>query len=166
MDSHFDVDIEAGLLAGYEITDDFQELTAIPFGETIYYRLAGIRTIINEFDEFEDVFSAGSEVVKVRLIDTVNPDAPDVSYDAGANKLSWLPTTNKGVYYLYKQNVRGNWERIYTKEPPDADQEMEYVLPEPLVFEDDEGNRIYYRFKVQVQNSSGLLNLVDNEVTI
>jgi hypothetical protein len=166
MDSYFDVEIEEGVLTGYEITDNFEGMTVLPLGELVYYRFAGIRTIINEFDEFEDVFSEGSEVVSVRLIDTINPNAPDISYDAIANKLSWLPTTNNGLYYLYKQNIKGNWERIYTVTPPDVNQEMEYVFPEPLVFEDDEGNRIYYRFKVQVQNSSGLLNLVDNEVTI
>ena len=165
MDSYFDVDIEEGTLDGYEITDSFTDSTA-PVGQQIYYNLVGIRTIINEFEVPEEVFSQASAVVTLNLIDTTNPQAPGLTYTATTNTLSWQPTVNNGTYFLYQQNSKGNWARIYTVQPPDTTTAMAYVIPQPLVLLDDDGNKIYYRFKVQAQNSSGLLNLVENELTV
>lgn len=166
MDTSFDREIAEGLRTDYVITDDFADLQVIPAGEVIYYRLVGIRTIINEVEQPEEVFSYASEIIPVRLIDTINPDAPVLTYHADTNSLSWPPTANKGTYYLYQQNAKGNWQRIYTVEPPLTSQQMNYQFPAPLVLQDGDGNRIYYRFKVQAQNSSGLFNLAENEITI
>lgn len=165
MDSHFDVDVMAGAISGYVLTDNFSNLPAIPVGETVYYRFVGVRMIINESGQREEVLSAMSEVVDVKLIDTVNPVAPELTYDATRNTLSWQPTTGGGTYHLFKQNKSGNWERIYNVEPPATVQVMHYLLPTPLVHVDADGNPIYNRFKVQVQNSSGLFNLTDKEAT-
>lgn len=132
----------------------------------MFYRIATVRTIVNEFEQTEDVLSAGSVPVAIRLIDTVNPEAPELSYEPATNQLSWMPTTNKGTYYLYKQNQRGNWERLSTIVPEDTSVSAAYTLPSPLIRQDEDGNRVYNRFKVKVENSSGLLNLVDKELTI
>lgn len=154
------------LSAGLEVTDNFSDLATVPLGETVYYRIAAVRTIINEFEQPEDVSSLGSAPVAIRLIDTINPDAPELNYDPAINALSWIPTTNKGVYYLYKQNQRGNWERLSTIVPVDATIPAAYTLTAPLTLQDEDGNRVYNRFKVKVENSSGLLNLVDKELII
>lgn len=166
MDSHFDVEIEAGPVAGYEIVDDFSGLTKVPLGETLHYRFVGIRTILNEKEVEEEVFSYGSELISLKLIDTSNPDAPELTYESVTNKLTWLPTTKSGTYHLFKQNKRGNWERIYSVEHLNSSSRVEYVLPSPLIVLDEEGNRIYHRFKVQVQNTSGLFSLSEKEMTI
>ncbi|MDN5288990.1 MAG: hypothetical protein JWR38_5264 [Mucilaginibacter sp.] len=166
MDTHMDIPLEEGLTGGYTLTDTLADLTPFPAGETLYYRLAAVRIIINEFDLPEEVVSLGSETIPVRLIDTINPDAPALTYTQNVNQLTWQPTANKGTYYLYQQNARGNWGRIYSVAPPDSASGMSYTLPAPLVLQDESGNRLYYRFKVQVQNSSGLFNLADKEITI
>jgi hypothetical protein len=165
MGAFVSVDVEEGLAEGYTITDTLSDMLPLPLGDTLYYRLAGVRTIINEFELPEAAVTYGSEVIAVRLIDTFNPEAPDLTYHADTNRLSWPPTANKSSYYLFSQNARGNWQRIYTVTPPDTG-EMTYALPAPLPPEDADGNRVYYRFKVRVQNSAGLLNLVDKELTV
>jgi len=151
--------------AGIETTDNFSDLK-VPLGETVFYRIAAVRTIVNEFEQAEDVLSQGSAPVAIRLIDPVNPVAPDLSYEPATNQLSWMPTTNKGTYYLYKQNQRGNWERLSTIVPEGTAVPAAYTLPAPLIQQDEEGNRVYNRFKVKVENPSGLLNLADKELTI
>jgi len=159
-----DVEITADGETGIAVTDTFADLKGIPVGKTIYYRLAGISTIMNEEEQPENVFYLGSNTIVIKLIDTVNPAAPDINYNNENKTLTWQPTTNNGIYYLFKQNSRGNWEKIappYTGEVS----EMIYTLPK-LEKVDEEGDPIYHRFKVKVENSSGLLNIADNELTI
>lgn len=163
----FEIDLTGqDLSLGIEVTDSFADLEKIPFGETVYYRLAAVRTIVNEFEQPENVLSAGSAPVAIRLIDPVNPEAPELSYEAANNTLSWIPTAYNGTYYLYKQNQRGNWEKLSTVVPVNTVLPAAYILPSPLIQQDEDGNRVYNRFKVKVENSSGLLNLVDKELTI
>ncbi|OCX54249.1 hypothetical protein BEL04_08305 [Mucilaginibacter sp. PPCGB 2223] len=166
METQTDIAVLTDTDTGIVTVDDFSDLPAVPYGEVIYYRLAFIRTIVNEREESEDVVGLGSAVVTVTLIDTVNPPPPALTYAAGSNELSWPVTANKGTYYLYQQNDRGNWQRIYGVTPPASATTVSYQLPAPLVLTGPDGNRIYYRFKVQAQNASGLLNLTDNELTI
>ncbi|WP_316768694.1 hypothetical protein [Pedobacter frigiditerrae] len=166
MENEFDTIINPEEIAGYEVTDTFADFTIIPLGKTIYYRLVGVRVIINEFEQEEEVLSLSTNVIAIKLIDTRNPDAPDLAYSQAQNELSWPPTTIDGTYYLYKQNAKANWERVYSAQPPSTNEEMVYTLPDTLEPEDEDGNKIYHRFKVQVQNASGLLNLTENEKTI
>jgi hypothetical protein len=166
MEYHIDRDILADQFEGYEITDDFSDLTVAPLGDTVYYRLAGIRTIINEKEEEEEVLSLGTDVIAITLPDYLNPEAPELTYHESENKLTWPATANKANYYVYKQNSRGNWEKVYSVVEPTSPAQIEYILPAPLLFVDEDGDRLYYRFKVQVQNTSGLLNLTDKELTV
>lgn len=161
----FDVDVEVASLLGYQITDSFEDFFTIPYGDFLHYKFYAIRTIINEYGENEDIFSSGSTTINVKLIDTTNPTAPDIFYNQQDNLIWWPQTISNGNYYLYQQNTRGNWQRIFSS-PSAGNQPIEYELPENLSFEDEEGNRIYYRFKVQVENSSGLFNLEEKELTI
>jgi len=165
MDIGPEVEVLPGVLSGYEVLDNFSDLTLIPFDKTMYYRFVGIRVIVNEFDEYEEVMSYASKVISVRLINTINPEVPVINYNQNFKMLSWMPTTQGGTYYLFKQNLRGNWERIHTVNPPNTSEKMEFDLSAFEMIDENE-EKIYHRFKVRVQNSSGLMNLVDNEVTI
>ncbi len=166
MDQVLDLEIDADAIDPYTFEDDFSDLPSIPFGRTLYYRIVALRTIINEFDQIEKVQSQPSVVMSVRLMDTQSPDAPELNYDEPGNTLSWLPTTYDGVYHLFKQNSSANWEKIYEIKPPNSNEPMSYELPEPLALVDEDGNKIYPRFKVQVENSSGRINIIDNELTV
>ncbi|WP_293303114.1 hypothetical protein [Pedobacter sp. UBA4863] len=166
MEQVLDVEIDPETIASSIFEDDFSDLPLPPFGHTLYYRIVAVRTIINEFEEAEEVLSQPSTVASVQLVDTQSPDAPELSYDEPTNTLSWMPATYDGTYYLFKQNSRANWERIYSIQPPDSNQPMSYELPEPLPTVDDDGNSIYHRFKIQVENSSGRMNILDNELTV
>jgi hypothetical protein len=165
MDSFLDVVLSPDTPDGLIATDTFSDLSMPPYGETVYYRLAFIRTIFNERDETEDVIGLGSVVEAVRLIDTHNPDAPALGYDSATHTLNWAQVTNKGSYDLFQQNSRGNWQRIYSVTPAGPGT-LNFTLPAAPVLTDADGNRIYYRFKVSAANSSGLRNLTDNIITI
>jgi hypothetical protein len=163
MDSDLDVEISNDPLNGLLVADTFDDLTVFPAGEKIYYRLAFIRTIRNERDEQEAIIGQGSATETVTLIDTINPEAPQLVYEA--EQLSWLPTVNKGTYTLYQQNSWGNWQQLASIGPPESGAEMSYT-PDPTPDTTPGPDRIYYRYKVKVENSSGLFNLEDNELTI
>jgi hypothetical protein len=158
------VDDEAG--GGYDITDDFSDMTFIPFGDTMYYRIASIRTIINEFNLPEEVLSVGSDVLVVNLIDTINPTAPQMTYTDTDYTLSWTAGTYKGTYYLYQQNAKGNWTLLNTNNTAALGDTVQFQLPAPLLKTDPNGNTLYYSFKVRVQNASGLFNLTENILTV
>lgn len=166
MDSHVDIPVSGTSATGYEIRDTLSDIVPFPAGKTLYYRLAAVRIINNEFELPEEVISSGSAITAIKIIDTVNPPAPDIKYHADSNSLSWTATTNNGIYYLYKQNKSGNWEKITTIQPAPQTTDITYPFSAPLSFIDTDGNPIYPRFKVRVENASGLLNLTDKELTI
>ncbi|SDE67163.1 hypothetical protein SAMN05216464_108161 [Mucilaginibacter pineti] len=164
MDNFLDVSLLSDpLTGGLTVTDDFSDSAVVPLGETVYYRLVFIRQIINELEQEENILSQGSEVIAVNLIDIFNPDAPDLSYNTALHQLQWQATANKGKYFLYQQNSKGNWQLVYQQENPDnIVMNFPIVLPGP----DEDGNPVYSRFKVKAQNASGLFSLSDKEFTI
>lgn len=166
MGTPLDVPVISETGGGYDITDDFSDMTVVPFGDTMYYRIASIRTIINEFNVAEEILSVGSDVLAVNLIDTINPSAPQLNYTVSDYTLSWPAGTNKGTYYLYQQNSKGNWTLLYTNNTAALGDTIQFQLPGPLVKTDQNGNTLYYSFKVRVQNASGLFNLTDNILTV
>ncbi|MDB4922071.1 hypothetical protein [Mucilaginibacter sp.] len=150
---------------GYVLTDTLSDIVNIPFGQPLYYRLASVRAIINELNLPEEVVSIGAEVLTINLIDTVNPAAPQLTYNGSDNSLSWTTNVNKGTYYLYQQNAKGNWTLLHTDHTSQPGQVVHFTPP-AFVTTDGDGNRIYNRFKVRVQNASGLFNLTDNILTV
>jgi hypothetical protein len=58
----------------------------------------------------------------------------------------------------------GNWTKV--GELKSNDNQLSFSYPEDLIKIDSDGNEIYHRFRVDVQNSSGLLNLETKELTI
>lgn len=155
-----------------ELFDGFADLDIIPYGDPLFYRVVALREILSENETTAYVPSLPSKSVMATIIDVVNPLAPsltaEVGIDTGAEfqevKITWNRTAYNGTYQLFKMTATGNWKKIYetrsNKEP------LEYLIPDNLSKLDDEGNRIYHRFKVDVLNSSGLLNLEENTVVL
>ena len=151
--------------AGLEVIDPLTDVDREMLGSTLYYRVAGVRTIWNEKDEEEDILSAWSDIRSVRLLDQQNPVAPVLEYESSSQTLSWTGTASQAEYYLFRQNNRGNWSRVIGPLAGGIEG-FSYRLPEALPQTDSEGNPLYHRFRVNVVNSSGLMNLSDRELTI
>ncbi len=145
------------------IVDDFSDLDYLPFGDPLYYRLVAMRTITNEFNELEDVPSMQSSLVLSGIIDTVNPAAPEIDYTAQPDSegsldviLKWNKSVHNGTYHLYKMTSSGNWATIDSIKSNDP--AIEYPLTDALTKTDEDGNTLYHRFKLTVENSSGLFS--------
>jgi hypothetical protein len=165
---------------GEHLIDDFSDLDFYPFGEVLYYRLVAVRTVKTKETEIEsgvyeyeteEVPSYPSSLILSNIIDINNPPAPNLDYTADTNGdtlenvvIKWNPTTYNGTYYLYQMNNSGNWTEIYRISSKNAP--MQYELPDGLPKIDEDGNNMYYRFKVMVENSSGLFGLEENVLTI
>lgn len=158
-----------------EIIDDFIDLDYCPFGESIYYKLVAIRTVKNEFDEDEVVYSMPSATLVANVIDVVNPLAPTI-YEYSKDEinstdelykgvqLKWHKTVHNGLYHIYQMSRSGNWSKI--GELADNSANLEFALPFDLAKVDDEGIEIFHRFKIVAENSSGLLSLNEQIITI
>ncbi len=173
---------------GDPLVDDFANDAFPLFGEDLVYRLVAVRDVKDVRDvlgaaeaEVVEIPSHPSDMVKATLIDVVNPVAPDLEFVIGgvtgdeySNVLiSWQTTCYNGSYSLQKMNDSGNWVEIYhtsqktgtVSYPPFAGGVPDFVTHTatsllPRKNEDDQ--LIYHRFRVQVENSSGLFNLQDN----
>ena len=149
------------------VTDEFNDLAFPPYGEDLFYRLVGIREIINEDSQTENVPSKPSSVVTVKIIDNINPVPPVIqaTYNVAASGdyenvvLSWLKVTHNASYYLYKMNDFGNWNKIFEITPPEAnDYTLTYDQIGTLLKQNENSQEVYHRFKVVVLNSSGLIS--------
>jgi hypothetical protein len=154
------------------ILDEFADLDIVPYGDPLFYRVVALREILNEGEDTEYVPSQPSRTVMASVIDVVNPVVPVLTATIGVDTgtalenvtLTWNRTAYNGTYYLYKMTETGNWYRIY--ETSSNEETIAYTLPESLLKLDTEGRRIYHRFKVDVENSSGLLNLEEAPLTV
>lgn len=157
-----------------DIIDDFSEDDFTLFGENLFYRIVAYREILNEQDVIEYVPSNPSVVLMASLVDVINPPSPTVEYTHDGLtaiaprsltnvKLTWPKTAHNARYYLYKEATAGNWELIH--EVASNDSTLFYNIGD-LIKEDDESNIIYHRFRVEVENSSGLLSVNRNELTV
>ncbi len=176
---------------GDTLIDDFSDLQFPAYGEKLHYRLVAIR----EIEDVEDVVlapqvgtnaiptkvtespSKPSDLAITSLVDTYNPEAPiiiingDVQVDAIYNvQFSWQPTCYNGTYYLYKMSNNGTWVKIYQIKSNDMTILVDLIDTElqvaDLEKQDTDGNTIYHRFRIQAENSSGLLNTSHKEITI
>ena len=160
-----------------EIIDDFSDLDYYPFGETLYYRLVAVRTVktavLDEYEgiyETEDVLSYPTSPILANIIDVNNPLAPNLEHTATLNGdmlenvlITWNSTTHNGIYRLYQMNNSGNWTELEQEEPKNS---LQYEFTDSLPKTDEDGDTIYYRFKVVIENSSGLFSLEENILTI
>lgn len=161
------------------LEDDF-ESGVVPYGDPLFYRIIALRKVKNPDGDTEWAPSQPSKLLLTTMIDNANPEAPEISYVSGGLSgtpavltgvvLSWPVTAYNGTYYLEKMNHDGNWVTIYsiktnndvTVDLADTDLGVN-TLPKE---EPDEGRPVYNRFRVRVENSSGLFNLENRVLTI
>jgi hypothetical protein len=156
--------------------DDFGSDPFPPYGEPLFYRLAWVREV-----PFEDaggvarVASVPSEPTApflTSIIDVTNPSPPVptlkvVSVASNGDKMlrvGWSKTVHNGTYYVSRLDPSGNWTRLAEIATNDAT--MFFDLQNALAVNDEDGDPIYYRFKVDVQGASGLLNNFESPVIV
>ena len=168
------------------IIDQFSDLEFPPFGESIFYRIVAKRWIENEAGMNETVHSHASELIMTSILDVYYPIAPELTVQIGNTNtdvngnivslenvsFSWPATTHNATYSLFKMNSRGQWQLLWSQKsnesqsfPPDSDF-VNYPATAMLDKLDDNGNVIYHRFKITVENASGLFNKEDSEVVL
>jgi hypothetical protein len=107
------------------------------------------------------------------MIDIVNPVAPialasiiSTSPAAGTKlvRLTWASTVYNGKYHVSRLSPSGNWTKIgsVTSNGPT----VHFDVPDALPVNDEDGDPVHYRFRVGVENSAGLLNLVDSPIVV
>jgi hypothetical protein len=167
----------------YFIEDNFQDLAEVPYGDPLFYRIVSVREV-----PCQDVW--GSFIVKyvpsyptkvflANIIDTINPQAPEITINADTIGdtltnivLNWTKTTYKGRYFLFKMSNAGQWNRIHTIENTlntsliTVNLVDTNLLSNTLSKVNEDGDVIYHRFKVAVESTSGLLNLSDMVLTV
>ncbi|MGZ4059590.1 MAG: hypothetical protein ACXVPU_11190, partial [Bacteroidia bacterium] len=171
---------------GDPVIDDFSDLTIPPYGETLFYKIVAVRRIKNELALDEDILSLPSNPALTNIVDVFNPQPPKL-YSENGNAtptelqnviLKWKPTAYNGTYRLQKLNASGNWVEFYSIKVKDTN--MQYPpldtssLPDFINYPetvslprvDADGNPVYNRYRVQVENSSGLFNLTEFELTL
>lgn len=166
----------ATIKVGDQLEDTFPDLTFPPFGQPIYYRIVALRRILNEREQVEYIPSEPSEVVFTNILDVSNPTAPEINYhniiepingDVAELKLMWQPTTYNGTYYVYKMNEKGNWKllhKVKSNEPMQFPENGDFSnCPDLAIVKklDADLNVVFHRFKISVENASGLFNLED-----
>src|SRR5207244_1377926 len=124
--------------------------------------------------------SKPSKLLLTMVPDTTNPEAPEITFTS--NELSGDPATLSGVvlswpanaynctYRLQKMNSVGNWVTIFTMKTNDdiivnlaaTDLGTDTLLKANA----ESDSTIYHRFKVEVENCSGLFNLEDKILII
>lgn len=157
------------------IIDDFENDPFPLYGEELHYRLVAIREITDVADIMIsdetlviDAPSKPSDIVRTTIADSINPKAPELSFVFGNVtpgtyqdvEILWSATCYNGTYTLQKMNSKGNWNEVFKIKQPSG--LMSYTVL-TLPREDDNGNPIYHRYRVIVENSSGLFNLVQKE---
>lgn len=185
MDSAAQIEIN-GTIGNTELCDLFDNLDYPLYGEDLHYRLVAMRKITLEDGTTEEYIpSEPSKLVRTSLVDPNNPSAPCITSENGTSTatelqnviLKWPQVCYNGTYSLQKMNVSGNWEEVYKAKSNEALQQYPPLIggsPDFTNFdatsvlsrEDDDGNPIYHRFRVQVENSSGLFNLSDCPITL
>lgn len=170
---------------GQPLVDDFANDPFPLFGEDLAYRLVAVREVKDVRDvlgaaeaELVEIPSHPSDVVRAKLIDVINPPAPDLEFVIGGVTddeftdvlIGWQTTCYNGSYSLQKMNDSGNWVEIYhtsqktgsVSYPPLVNGVPDFVTHTATTLfprKDEDDQLIYHRFRVQVENSSGLFNL-------
>jgi hypothetical protein len=168
------------------VADDFSDLIFPPYGENLYYKIVAVRKIKNELSQDEDILSFPSKPIQTQVADVLNPPAPRLFAENGTAAplvlqnvvLKWNPTAYNGIYSLQKMNNNGNWVEFYrikvrhtAMQYPPTDKKgtpdfANFPETKSLPRTDADGNKIYHRYRVQVENASGLFNLSEFELTL
>ena len=166
---------------GDPVIDDFSDLSIPPFGETLFYRVVALREISNEQNQLELIPSKPSNLALTNIVDNINPDAPNIGFTSDPPTsttpielpnvfLQWNKTTHNGFYHVYVMNASGNWTKIHTLASNNDIISLDLADTDlgtnTIIKQDDDGNTLYHRFRVDAENSSGLLSLGIQDVVI
>ncbi|MFC4635982.1 hypothetical protein ACFO3O_18870 [Dokdonia ponticola] len=172
-----------------KVYDDFSDLSEVPYGEGLYYRITVSRAVTytdkngNLVDDFAP--SQASIIVATMIVESKSPASPELSYEATissfsnttstsvvltAVRLSWEKQAYNAKYHLYKMNSQGNWYKIHELQTNDS--QIEVSLSETntesplLLVQDTEGLNRYHHFKVITENTSGMLSTEEKILTL
>jgi hypothetical protein len=175
------VDLEAeGMLnnAAYTIRDNFEN-ELVPYGDPLYYRIIALRKITDRDGNTDWAPSLPSKLLMLALVDSRNPINPTLTFTSGAIAgspatvsnvvISWDTTTYNGTYYLEKMSGKGQWQKIYDIKSNATSMSVDLALTElasNVLSKEANGRPTYNRFRVMVQNSSGLFGLNEEILTI
>ena len=158
------------------VVDDFSEDGFVPFGDPLFYRLAWIRKVTwedaNHVGQSALAISEPTRTYLANVIDVVNPIAPTpalslLSTASNGDKLlrvTWPKVVHNATYCLSRLGGSGSWMRVGTLKSNAAT--LTFDLADALPPANEDGDPIYYRFKIEVENSSGLLNVSSEPVTV
>lgn len=161
------------------LSDDF-ESGPVLYGDALYYRIVALRKVENPNGGTDWAPSQPSKLLLTAVIDTINPEAPAITFTSNGLSgspatltgvtLSWPTTVYNGTYYLDKMTGAGNWVTIYrikTNSATTVNLAATDLGTDILPKEDpDEGRPVYNRFRVRVENSSGLFSLTDKVLVV
>ncbi len=165
MSSVKEIEVQTLDLSGETISikDDFQNDSEKPYGIPLYYKLVGVRKIdyldIDNSPKTIDVFSEPTKTLLTNIIDSQNPEAPTLTVQNQVIvddlikqiELSWNKKCFNGKYQLYFMNKNGVWEKIHEVQT-NNESELNFVYDCNLELGSN------YQFKVDVENTSGLVN--------
>lgn len=164
-----------------ELFDDFSDLAFPPFGDPLFYRVVALREITNERDARELIPSQPSGLGRASIVDVRNPVAPPLVFSSDPPTmsnpvqvpnvvLSWAKATHNATYRLYKQGSTGNWSRIYqvktNADPVTVPLSATDLGSGTLLKQNADGAAIYHRFKLEVENASGLFSLNEEVLSV
>lgn len=180
------VDLKAeGILHNpiWSVTDNFEDLNEIPYGNGLFYRITASRkieyakpdgSIVTEYAPSKASKIVASMVVESNppispvLIYTATP--PDTNDEIHSVILEWNKTAYNASYHVYKMNSQGNWTKIHQLKSNDE----KIILPlintdlqdDTLKLTNEEGRPIYHHFKVLTENTAGMLSVEEIITTI
>jgi len=146
----------------------------------LFYRIVALRKVSNPNGAIDWAPSQPSKLLLTTVPDTINPQAPELTFRSNALSgspaaltgvvLTWAPTVHNGTYHLDKMSSAGNWTRIYhnkTNNTVTVDLAATDLGSNILAKETEDGDAsVYHRFRVNAENSAGLFSLTDRVLVI
>jgi hypothetical protein len=163
--------------------DDFSDLSEIPFGDPLFYRLTVSRRIRYNDKELVNVVdyapSEASKLIITNVVENYSPISPVLDYYSeplnSNNELRtivfhWEKTCYKGKYHLYKMNSQGNWVKIHELQTNNQNNYLPLAHTNlqsgTLSIMNDENNSIYNHFKIITENTAGMMSNEERILTI
>lgn len=159
---------EGALLA----EDDFDS-GDLPWGQPLYYRLVWVREVAYAAVDLSlgiqtaEVISEPTRTFLANIVDIDTPAPPvpvlsvlSVEIDGSKRlRMTWAKTVHNGTYYVSQLDGSGNWFRLGQVTTNDG--APVFDLPEPLPPVTEDGDPIFYRFKIDAESSGGRTNRLD-----
>ena len=171
----------------WTVSDDFSDLSEIPFSDPLYYRVtveAEIQYAEAQYDGQSAVIvtdyapSEASKLMITTITENVLPDSPELSYTAIPLSgyilsdviFSWNKQAYKAKYHLYKMNNQGNWSKIALVESNENMVSLNLSDTDwgsgNLSVQDSEENTVYHHFKIITENTAGMMSVQENILTV